>query len=325
MLIRTGGFYFHNNEESVSVLYGFTIKNGYAYYNYSGGYTGSGGGISCEQSNPIITNCVITNNTAAHRGGGIYCDNSSPTIFNCVIRENKAHYDGGGLGLHRFNGPIASCTIAGNSAEGYGGGLYNLNSVGDAEVTNCIIWGNTANGPQIYNGWASLTTVNYSDVQGGYTGTGNIDVDPLFALGHWDPNGTPSDPNDDFWVYDDCHLKSRAGRWDPNTQAWVKDDVTSPCIDAGDPNYFTGELWPHGKRINMGAYGGTSEASMSLSDVGNIADLNEDGEVETEDLRLFGSDWLREEVLLKSDLDRNGRVDLRDFSIKAFNWLWAEQ
>ncbi len=42
------------------------------------------------------------------------------------------------------------------------------------------------------------------------------------------------------------------------------DDVTSPCIDAGDPNSdWTGETWPHGGRINMGAYGGTREASMS--------------------------------------------------------------
>ena len=45
--------------------------------------------------------------------------------------------------------------------------------------------------------------------------------------------------------------------------------VTSPCIDAGDPTAdWTGELWPHGGRINMGAYGGTPEASMSLSIVG---------------------------------------------------------
>ena len=119
-----------------------------------------------------------------------------------------------------------------------------------------------------------------------------------------DPNGTPEDPNDDFWA----------------------PGQLSPCIDAGDPcSVYLAELWPHGKRINMGAYGGTPEASMSLSDVGNIADLNEDDEVESQDLRLFGYDWLRDEVLLKSNLDRNGRVDLPDFSIMVFNWLWAEQ
>jgi hypothetical protein len=36
------------------------------------------------------------------------------------------------------------------------------------------------------------------------------------------------------WVGSDYHLKSGGGRWDPNTETWVLDEVTSPCIDAGD-------------------------------------------------------------------------------------------
>ena len=274
-----------------------------------------GGGLSgCD--GPIIK-CSITDNTAHSVGGGLY--RCGGPIAYCIITGNRAALDGGGL--YRCNGPMAYCTITGNEADGNrGGGMFDC----DGMIKHCIIWGNTDGtaADQTY----SSSTPTYSCIQdwtGG--GIGNIDADPLFALGHWDPNDTPSDPNDDFWVYDDCHLKSEAGRWDPNTQAWVKDDVHSPCIDTGDPNYFTGELWPHGKRINMGAYGGTAEASMSLSDVGNIADLNEDDEVESQDLCLFGYDWLRDEVLLKSDLDRNGRIDLSDFSIMAFNWLWPEQ
>jgi L-ascorbate metabolism protein UlaG (beta-lactamase superfamily) len=47
----------------------------------------------------------------------------------------------------------------------------------------------------------------------------------------------------------------------------VIDDVTSPCIDAGDPNSPIGdESGPNGGLVNMGAYGGTAEASKSLSD-----------------------------------------------------------
>jgi len=57
----------------------------------------------------------------------------------------------------------------------------------------------------------------------------------------------------------------QAGRWDPNSQTWIQDDVTSPCIDAGDPTSPVGdEPEPNGQRINMGAYGGTQEASLSL-------------------------------------------------------------
>jgi len=62
----------------------------------------------------------------------------------------------------------------------------------------------------------------------------------------------------------DYHLKSQTGRWVPNSQSWVQDDVTSPCIDAGDPNSsISDEPEPNGGIINMGAYGGTPEASKS--------------------------------------------------------------
>jgi predicted secreted protein len=105
----------------------------------------------------------------------------------------------------------------------------------------------------------------------------NLDVDPIFAdAGFWDPNGTPDDPNDDFWIDGDYHLKSEYGRWNPNTQTWVVDDVTSPCIDAGDPNMPVGdEPFPNGVIINMGAYGGTMEASKSISDIPLTVNVND--------------------------------------------------
>ncbi len=168
-------------------------------------------------------------------------------------------------------------------------------------MVNTIVWGNSgAFSPKQILG---CTNVTYSDIEGGYEGKGNIDTDPCFA--------------------GDYHLKSQAGRWDPYSQSWVKDNVTSPCIDAGDPNSdWTAELWPNGKWINMGAYGGTPEASMSLSNVGDIADLNNDDLVDCDDMRLFTEKWLNNQVLLPEDLDRNGFVDFTDFAIFADNWLW---
>jgi methionine-rich copper-binding protein CopC len=69
----------------------------------------------------------------------------------------------------------------------------------------------------------------------------------------------------------DFHLRSNGGRYDPargfpasDPAAWVIDVVTSPCIDAGDPATPTGwEPPPNGNRVNLGAYGGTSEASKT--------------------------------------------------------------
>jgi len=83
-------------------------------------------------------------------------------------------------------------------------------------------------------------------------------------VGYWDPNNTPDDPNDDLWIDGDYHVNSQVGRWNPNSQIWVQDDVTSPCIDTGDPNSAIAfEPFPNGSIINMGAYGGTEKASKS--------------------------------------------------------------
>jgi hypothetical protein len=47
-------------------------------------------------------------------------------------------------------------------------------------------------------------------------------------------------------------------------RTWVRDKLTSPCVDAGDPNTSVGsEPQNNGGLINMGAYGGTSQTSMS--------------------------------------------------------------
>lgn len=296
-----------------------------------------GGGLSeCLGS---VTNCTITRNWANMFGGGImYSNESSPILTNCTITGNAAKYEGGGILCWSSSPKISNCTIAGNRAQNYGGGITgSLHS--SPTITNCMLWDNAALlGPQVALIFSSTLSISYSDVQGGQIeaqvnsdctlqwGTGNIDADPCFVqLGYWDANGTPDDANDDFWIEGDYHLKSQAGRWDPNDQSWGTDTNTSPCIDTGNPNSdWTAELWPHGKRINMGAYGGTPQASMSLSDEGNIADLNNDDSVNYGDLILLADDWLYQQVLLSEDLDRDGAIDFRDFVIFANNWLWKE-
>ena len=72
------------------------------------------------------------------------------------------------------------------------------------------------------------------------------------------------DTDDAVWVLGDYHLLSGAGRYDLQTDTWVTDSVGSPCIDAGDPsNSYAQEPAPNGDCINMGAYGGTVEASKT--------------------------------------------------------------
>ncbi|MGA9187303.1 MAG: disaggregatase related repeat-containing protein, partial [Methanosarcina sp.] len=89
----------------------------------------------------------------------------------------------------------------------------------------------------------------YNNLAGNYkscTSKSDIYVNPLFA----------DQKNHDY------HLKSTSGRW--NGKTWVKDKVSSPCIDAGYPySDYTKEPENNGDRINIGRYGNTVYASKS--------------------------------------------------------------
>jgi hypothetical protein len=90
----------------------------------------------------------------------------------------------------------------------------------------------------------------------------------------------------------DYHLQSKRGRYWPEHDIWVLDNVTSPCIDGGDPATDpSNEPMPNGARINMGAYGGTRYASMSEMPRFD-ADVNSDGVVDLSDMMELIERWL---------------------------------
>ncbi len=112
---------------------------------------------------------------------------------------------------------------------------------GQPRVTNCILWNNTE--ADVVGGEA-----RYSCIQRPVSGTGNLSADPLFA---------DLDSGD-------YHLCSERGQYWLEYGLWVLGEVTSPCLDAGDPaDDYSLELTPNGGRIDMGAHGGTPYASRS--------------------------------------------------------------
>ena len=242
---------------------------------------GMGGGMSnYDNSKPTLILCTFTENEATD-GGGMANASGYPTLTNCIFSNNTAATNGGGMSNYQSNLTLTNCIFTGNTATTNGGGLYNEQN-SNLTLSNCILRGNP---PQhIYDGGGSSSSVTYSDVQGGWPGEGNIDIEPCFADAE---NG-------------DYHLKSQAGRWVAASQSWVQDDVTSPCIDAGDPAGLIGwEPFPNGAVINMGAYGGTAEASKSwfegpVCDTPVAGDLNGDCAVNLIDLAILTSHWLQE-------------------------------
>ena len=280
-----------------------------------------GGGIYCyTNSSPTITNCIISGNTADGWGGGIYCyGNCSPKITNCIITGHMVAKDGGGI--YCCGKPIiTNCTIAGNTAGEYGGGIYCYKS--NPPITNSILWGDT---PQEIYVSSGAPVVTYCDVQSGWSGKGNIDADPCFVEpGYWDANG--------IWVEGDYHLKSEGWRWDIKRSRWTYDDVTSRCIDAGNPGSPLGDellsvpddpnnIWGENLRIDMGAFGGTAEASMPPYDWAILGDLTNDGLVNLEDYAFQVADWLNSADQQPGDLNRDSLIDISDLALLVEDWL----
>ncbi|UCF44210.1 MAG: hypothetical protein JSV99_04660, partial [Planctomycetota bacterium] len=318
------GFYFHSGEDGNSIVEGLSIING----DVSGSSAwpeASGGGIFCYgAASPTIKHCIMRSNSATWGGAICYYQSYKASIGNCVISGNDANYGGGvmcrvGMMSIADNDVIMNkCTFSGNSAEA--GGAVLIGEGSNPSIANCILWGNNATyGPEIAMttvDWGSALCISFSDVEGGQGaiydmdrlewGPGNIDTDPCFA----DPCGG------------DYHLKSAAGRWDANSESWVADASTSPCIDAGNPGCPLGDE-PNdvnNVRINMGAYGGTVEASKSPANWALLADLTNDGVVDSIDLGVFVDDWAESGVCVASDLDRSEFVDFADFDVFAQQW-----
>jgi hypothetical protein len=113
-------------------------------------YPANGAGIYCTgNSEPLISNCIVRNNTVAQddfAGGGIWCQ--SAMISNCQVLDNsvsgrRAH--GGGIFCN--NTTILNCTVRGNLSYGFdgsctGGGI----AAGNSTITSCVIDSNTARG-----------------------------------------------------------------------------------------------------------------------------------------------------------------------------------
>ena len=85
----------------------------------------------------------------------------------------------------------------------------------------------------------------------------------------------------------------------------------------GDPM----NIWGENVRLNMGAYGGTGEASMGPPGWTLLSDLNNDGMVNLVDYALQELDWQKEGVGLAGDLNRDGMVNLADVNLLQLEWL----
>jgi Right handed beta helix region len=143
---------FVSGESSSSVLSGFTITNGLAFWESSVLPYDDGGGIVIESSSPTISGNVITGNGACDGGGGIYVGFAAPLIKNNVISHNTQSGCSGGVGGGGIElGGAGAAQVIGNQimnnswTSGDGGGIA-MNAAGTPLIENNLIEGNTASG-----------------------------------------------------------------------------------------------------------------------------------------------------------------------------------
>jgi hypothetical protein len=265
-----------SHEDSSTVLQGFTITGGTGTNwidEHGAGVYREGGGILIAGSSPVIKNNVLINNIVSKNskvvsagGGGIRAGDGNPKILNNVVIRNTGRY-GAGIVLNYTGALVRNNIITQNSGgEDYGGGALWMNHDGTANklienntlvgnkviavyvwqgssiIRNCILWRDSSTSARQIAANSGGPTVTYSNVQGGWTGTGNSNVNPQFM---------------------DSSFHLGAG---------------SPCIDAGDTNALFEDLadtllpvvpdmarWPSqgGLRNDMGAYGGPGASDFS--------------------------------------------------------------
>jgi len=210
--------------------------------NYDGA---SGGGLLCFRGNPTITNNIFSLNQADY-GAGIVVDYSGAIIKNNLIIDNSGGQQYGGGGFYFIGNDtepiiVENNTIAGNHSETTGGAMRMWTS--NVTVRNNIMWGNTQNSGGPIDG-AGASSITYCNVEGGFTGEGNIDLDPLFI-------------DEEYYILNE----------------------NSPCIDAGNPDPIYNDpenpnnpgyaQYPcQGTIINdMGVYGGPFSVSFQLTSI----------------------------------------------------------
>lgn len=221
-----GGIYVSGDADLT--MTGGSINGNRAASTVGGGVYATGTGTTAT-----LSKVAIKGNRTAQYGGGIYLNSAaSVDLTNCIVSGNTtdgySYSDGGGIYNTGATLTMMNTTIAGNYALRYGGGLS-----GSGTITNSIFWGNTAgtSGAQIYGG---PPTVTYSDISGGFSGTGNINSDPLFVTPAAASSGNPTTAGD-------FHIQAAS-------------PAANVATAAGAPaNDIDGEARPQGTGYDMGA------------------------------------------------------------------------
>jgi hypothetical protein len=277
--------------------------------------SGNGGGIDASFA-PIvyISRTHFLGNHSALDGGGIFTNNATLTVVNSAFSGNRAiGGGGGGIGLYLGSShTIANTSFAGNNSNATGGAVYAWQA--PFTMSNSLGWFDSPGEIGLFSG--ATATVTYSNLQGGFAGSGNLNVNPSFV------NRLGAD--------------GLVGTLDDNLQV----QASSPCIDAGNSNLVPADAldldgdsnliertpfdlagatrtFDDPARPNTGV--GTPPVDMGAYESNPPAcpgDLNGDNVVSLSDLATLLSNFGRSGASYSDgDLNQDGNVDLNDLAL----------
>jgi parallel beta-helix repeat protein len=243
----------------------------------------TGYGLCMNDSNEVESTLNIISDNYNYSAMGVFIDGASD---KCSLRNNLI-YSNASSGIYVCNSSeIRNNTIVNNE--------YGISGYGDPNINSNIIWDNDVNSLS-----GTFNNVNYNCIQGGHTGTGNIDVDPCFVN---------KDAND-------YHLKN-----------------ISPCIDKGDPNFIdANEVDIDGEdRIMDGDSNGTARVDIGADEFCPY-DLSQDGFVNFLDFSVIAATWKKSlgqaDYNDYCDFYNDNVIDYKDLDIFCQYWLtpagWA--
>jgi hypothetical protein len=261
--------------KSGATISGFTLSHGATLVVGDLVTNQSGGGVWCESTSAVLTNCVLSGNASDSFGGGAF----SGTLNNCTISGNTTASQGGGV----YQSLVNNCTVSGNTTPFLGGGAYGCilnNSVISSNsassgggiysctAVNCLVYSNSAT---VYGGGSSFSDLenctvvkNSAVTSGGGVYKGNLNNCIVWFNAAPDTNASGA-----FLTASHCcitPLMSGAGNFNSSPQfvslatGNFQLSPTSPCINAGE-NAFApsrpdlgGNPRISGGTVDVGAY-----------------------------------------------------------------------
>jgi len=273
-----------------------------------------GGGVYTSSSSPNFSGCIIeknlVTNAQSNGGGGIYNSYSSISIENCFFHSNTvagALYSIGNGGAIFNAGNDADILIINsvfteNYTPYYGSCIYNL--AGGSTILNSTFYNNKAAYGTLFNeyagSWANVknsifynnpllavnnilnyhgggsATVSYSIVEGGYGGSGNLNVNPSFvnAASPAGEDGIPGTADDGLRLQN-ASPAINAGTYDsslPATDILGNTRIYDNSVDIGAYEFLPSEIYVDASLETTGNGFSWASAFRNLSDALAVAE-----------------------------------------------------